>query len=378
MKKDIFEEEYDEDFYSEYDKYYDFEELEEQSKQEIIEEIKKIANDKIDKQKTYEQYINERKEEEIIPFLGPCVITYTQEEIEKTKKDLKKYIIENQKEILKNNMIYMTNDNIKEIEKIPEDGIIEIGFNESINKIMETRKYHILKNFGLVFMEAKDEKLIIHFPLIKEMKKALKNNELMKKQKEINEKAQIISGICELYGAIKTEKIFEIFEKIYGATNKDKFEKFLIMVSAIFEVAQTKKDDTVGKLQFIYENWIDEESAKKIIKENKTIKIYNKEEYLKYGEKDYLTTIKGYEKLKKQFDTDILDEEEVSELINNLIMPHIIEARINDKDINEIVRAIEMQLVNIIGEDGYTELGLDINMIKEAIKEIIEELPKWI
>ena len=378
MKKDIFEEEYDEDFYSECDKYYDFEELEEQSKQEIIEEIKKIASDKIDKQKTYEQYINERKEEEIIPFLGPCVITYTQEEIEKTKKDLKKYIIENQKEILKNNMIYMTNDNIKEIEKIPEDGIIEIGFNESINKIMETRKYHILKNFGLVFMEAKDEKLIIHFPLIKEMKKALKNNELMKKQKEINEKAQIISGICELYGAIKTEKIFEIFEKMYETTNKDKFEKFLIMVSAIFEVAQTKKDDTVGKLQFIYENWIDEESAKKIIKENKTIKIYNKEEYLKYGEKDYLTTIKGYEKLKKQFDTDILDEEEVSELINNLIMPHIIEARINDKDINEIVRAIEMQLVNIIGEDGYTELGLDINMIKEAIKEIIEELPKWI
>lgn len=378
MKKDIFEEEYDEDFYSECDKYYDFEELEEQSKQEIIEEIKKIANDKIDKQKTYEQYINERKEEEIIPFLGPCVITYTQEEIEKTKKDLKKYIIENQKEILKNNMIYMTNDNIKEIEKIPEDGIIEIGFNESINKIMETRKYHILKNFGLVFMEAKDEKLIIHFPLIKEMKKALKDNELMKKQKEINEKAQIISGICELYGAIKTEKIFEIFEKMYETTNKDKFEKFLIMVSAIFEVAQTKKDDTVGKLQFIYENWIDEESAKKIIKENKTIKIYNKEEYLKYGEKDYLTTIKGYEKLKKQFDTDILDEEEVSELINNLIMPHIIEARINDKDINEIVRAIEMQLVNIIGEDGYTELGLDINMIKEAIKEIIEELPKWI
>lgn len=378
MKKDIFEEEYDEDFYSECDKYYDFEELEEQSKQEIIEEIKKIANDKIDKQKTYEQYINERKEEEIIPFLGPCVITYTQEEIEKTKKDLKKYIIENQKEILKNNMTYMTNDNIKEIEKIPEDGIIEIGFNESINKIMETRKYHILKNFGLVFMEAKDEKLIIHFPLIKEMKKALKNNELMKKQKEINEKAQIISGICELYGAIKTEKIFEIFEKMYGTTNKDKFEKFLIMVSAIFEVAQTKKDNTVGKLQFIYENWIDEESAKKIIKENKTIKIYNKEEYLKYGEKDYLTTIKGYEKLKKQFDTDILDEEEVSELINNLIMPHIIEARINDKDINEIVRAIEMQLVNIIGEDGYTELGLDINMIKEAIKEIIEELPKWI
>lgn len=378
MKKDIFEEEYDEGFYSECDKYYDFEELEEQSKQEIIEEIKKIANDKIDKQKTYEQYINERKEEEIIPFLGPCVITYTQEEIEKTKKDLKKYIIENQKEILKNNMIYMTNDNIKEIEKIPEDGIIQIGFNESINKIMETRKYHILKNFGLVFMEAKDEKLIIHFPLIKEMKKALKNNELMKKQKEINEKAQIISGICELYGAIKTEKIFEIFEKMYGTTNKDKFEKFLIMVSAIFEVAQTKKDDTVGKLQFIYENWIDEESAKKIIKENKTIKIYNKEEYLKYGEKDYLTTIKGYEKLKKQFDTDILDEEEVSELINNLIMPHIIEARINDKDINEIVRAIEMQLVNIIGEDGYTELGLDINMIKEAIKEIIEELPKWI
>lgn len=378
MKKDIFEEEYDEDFYSECDKYYDFEELEEQSKQETIEEIKKIANDKIDKQKTYEQYINERKEEEIIPFLGPCVITYTQEEIEKTKKDLKKYIIENQKEILKNNMIYMTNDNIKEIEKIPEDGIIEIGFNESINKIMETRKYHILKNFGLVFMEAKDEKLIIHFPLIKEMKKALKDNELMKKQKEINEKAQIISGICELYGAIKTEKIFEIFEKMYETTNKDKFEKFLIMVSAIFEVAQTKKDDTVEKLQFIYENWIDEESAKKIIKENKTIKIYNKEEYLKYGEKDYLTTIKGYEKLKKQFDTDILDEEGVSELINNLIMPHIIEARINDKDINEIVRAIEMQLVNIIGEDGYTELGLDINMIKEAIKEIIEELPKWI
>ena len=367
------------DDYEDFNEYEDFEEYELQQKEAIIEEIKEIANDKVEENKTYEQYVQEKKNEnELLTFLGPQIITKTPSEINQIKKDLKKYIIENKEEILRKNMIYMPEDVIKEIKNTPQNGIIEIDFEEDISEILKIIKYELLKNFGMAFIGMQENKVIIHIPLIKEMKQLLQDKEIMDKQKIINEKIHIILGICELHGAIKTKQVYNLMEEFYGKTDNEQFEKFLIMVCELFGVGRIKIDKKTGSLQFIYENCLDEEMAKEIIKANKEIKTYTKEEYLKYGTEDYLTNTKGYKKLKEEFDSDIFDEDDLAELLHNLVIPYTIEARMGNKNTDEIIKEMERQLVDILGEEGLIELGLDAKEIAKSLQDIAEELPKWI
>ena len=82
------------DDYEDFNEYEDFEEYELQQKEAIIEEIKEIANDKVEENKTYEQYVQEKKNEnELLTFLGPQIITKTPSEINQIKKDLKKMVV---------------------------------------------------------------------------------------------------------------------------------------------------------------------------------------------------------------------------------------------------------------------------------------------
>ena len=53
-------------------------------------------------------------------------------------------------------------------------------------------------------------------------------------------------------------------EEFYGKTDIERFTKFLIMVCEIFGVGRIKIDEKTGTLQFIYENWLDEEMAKRL------------------------------------------------------------------------------------------------------------------
>ena len=377
----------DDEYYSDYDyedfddldDYENFEEYELQQRETIIEEIKEIANDKVEQNKTYEQYVQEkRNEDELLPFLGPQIITKTSEEINQIKKDLKKYIIENQEEILRENMIYMPDSVIQEIKNAPKNGIIEIDFEEDISEVLKIIKYELLKNFGMVFIGMQENKVVIHIPLIKEMKQALQDKEIMDKQKRTNEKTHIILGICELHGAIKTKQVYNLMEEFYGKTDKEQFARFLIIVCGIYGVGGIKIDKKTGSLQYIYQNWLDEEMAKKIIKSNKEVKTYTKEEYLKYGTDDYLVNTKGYKKLKEEFDSDIFDEDDLTELLHNLIIPYTIEARMGNKNMDDIMKEMERQLVDILGEEGLIELGLDTKEIAKSLQEITEELPKWI
>ena len=95
-----FEEEY-EDY--DFEDFEDFEENELEERQALIEEINEFANDNVEENKTYEEYVKEKNEEELFTFLGPQIITKTPEEIDEIKKNIKKYILENQREIVKEN-----------------------------------------------------------------------------------------------------------------------------------------------------------------------------------------------------------------------------------------------------------------------------------
>ena len=370
-----FEEEY-EDY--DFEDFEDFEENELEERQALIEEINEFANDNVEENKTYEEYVKEKNEEELFTFLGPQIITKTPEEIDEIKKNIKKYILENQREIVKENMIYMPDSVINEIQNTPQNGIIEIDLEEDIQEILKIAKYDLLRKFGMTFMSLKGNKVIIHIPLIREMKKCIEDKELMKKQSIMNEKVHLILGICEVHGAIKTKIIYHLMEEFYGKTNKEEFAKFILMVGAILGVCAVKINKKTSSIQFIYQNWLDEEMAKEIIKANKEVKTHTKEEYLRYGTENYLINTKGYKKLKEQFDSDIFDEDDLAELLHNLIIPYTIEARMGNKNLDEIMQMMIRQLVDVLGEEGLIELGLDTKEIEKALEEIVEELPKWI
>ena len=127
-----FEEEY-EDY--DFEDFEDFEENELEERQALIEEINEFANDNVEENKTYEEYVKEKNEEELFTFLGPQIITKTPEEIDEIKKNIKKYILENQREIVKENMIYMPDSVINEIQNTAQNGIIEIDLEEDIQEI---------------------------------------------------------------------------------------------------------------------------------------------------------------------------------------------------------------------------------------------------
>ena len=57
---------------------------------------------------------------------------------------------------------------------------------------------------------------------------------------------------------------------------------------------------------------------------------------------------------------------------------YTIEARMGNKNMDEIMKEMERQLVDILGEEGLIELGLDTKEIAKSLQEITEELPKWI
>ena len=370
-----FEEEY-EDY--DFEDFEDFEENELEERQALIEEINEFANDNVEENKTYEEYVKEKNEEELFTFLGPQIITKTPEEIEEIKKNIKKYILENQREIVKENMIYMPDSVINEIQNTAQNGIIEIDLEEDIQEILKIAKYDLLRKFGMAFMSLKGNKVLIHIPLIREMKKCIEDKELMKKQSIMNEKVHLILGICEVHGAIKTKIIYHLMEEFYGKTNKEEFAKFILMVGAILGVCAVKINKKTRSIQFIYQNWLDEEMAKEIIKANKEVKTHTKEEYLRYGTENYLINTKGYKKLKEQFDDDIFDEDDLFELLNNLVIPYTVEARMGNKNLDKIMQMMIRQLVDVLGEEGLIELGLDTKEIEKALEEIGEELPKWI
>lgn len=327
------------------------------------------------KNKTFEEYIMDTKGEERMKFLFPQLIMDTEKETKIKQEDVKKYILENYDTILKENIKYMPKYVIECIRKAPVNGFIEINLDDSnIQDLMEIHRYFIFRISGMAFFEYQNGKLLISIPNIKKMKEYIKDKNVMEKNKDINEKMNIISGMCEMYGAIKTRKIYHILEKFYEGITKEELAKYLLMFCGFFGIAKIKIEKTTGSLQFIYNNLIDEKSAKKIVKENKDIKEYSKEEYIKYSTLEYLKSTKGYKKLEKEFNSNMFFGENLFGIIGDMLIPYILERRLDEEKADEILNMI-IQQIEQMNKNGLS--NINIGIIKKGFKELDSELPKW-
>ena len=355
--------------------YYEDEAIEEERRL-LIKELKEIANDRVEKNKKFEEYISNKNEMELYVLIGLQAVFMKQEEIQSIQKNTKKYVIENLNNIIRENMVYMSENIIRIINKMPASGFKEIYIEEcNAKELIEIRDYYFLKQLGMAFLESKDTKIKIHMPMIKEMKKCITDNEIIKRNKKFNEKTNIIIGICELHGAIKARKVHHIMEEFYGENDKEKFARFMLLVCEVLGKSGIKIDNKTGSMQFIYHNCIDEKTAKDIIKSNKEDITYTKEEYLKYGTEDFLKNLKGYKKLEKQFCSQIFYGDELFEVLDNILMPYSMKKRLGEEEAENIVNKFVMELENFKKDIPF--LNINLNKVKEGFEEIGRELPKW-
>lgn len=346
-------------------------------RQILIREIKRCAKDEVEKNKTTEEYFSEKTKQELTSYLGPQAIFYTIEEMKESQKNIKKYMLKNYKEIMKNNLIYMPQRVVDEIGKIPFHGIIEKNLEKcTTEQLYEVQGYILLKQLGMAFISHKNNKLTIHVPLIKTLNEFLGDNEVIEKRKEFEEKVNVVKGICELHGALKVKKVFHIMNEFFGEMNRNDFAKFLLLVVRISSKVDIKINYANGNLQFIYNNYISEEMAKEIIKENKEIIKYSKDEYLKYSSIQFLRDTKGYKRIENQLYSKVFMEDVFYEMIDAIIMPYTIEVRIGGKHANEIVDMI-IEQVKQIGEKMGDKNIIDIDEMKKGFNEIAKEFPKW-
>ena len=361
---------YEDDFEDEYEKVLNDE------REEVIEIINEMANDKVKKNKTFEQYLDEKNDMECNAFLVPQIFMKTAEEMEKTQENTKKYILENYDTILKENIKYLPENIIKLIKDMLETGWKEIDLEEfkTANELLKMQEYFMLKQFGMAFIESKNEKLIIAVPKIKKMKEYLKDKELMKENQKINEMMNIIKGMCEVYGAIKTRKIHHILEEFYGKIDKNELAKYLLMFCTGFGIAGLKMDKSTGSLQYIYNNMIEEKIAEKIIKENKELKIYTKEEYINYSSPDFLRNTRGYKLLEKEFYSGTELENQIVEMLQEILIPYTIQRRLGTSIADEMLKMMTEQVEEI---NMIMDTGINVKNIKKAFKQLDEELPRW-
>ena len=366
-----FEEEnyYDEEDIEEYD------EILEEERKKLIEDIKEMSKDKVKKNKTFEEYLLDTKDEERIRFLFPQIFMDLEKEIKINQEDIKKYILENYDTILKENIKYMPKYVIECIKKTPVNDLIEINLDDkNEQELIDIHRYFFLKLSGMAFMECKNNKLVISIPYIKKIKEYIKDKSIMEKNKDINEKMNIISGMCEVYGAIKAKKVYHILEKCYEGITKEQLTNYLLMFCTFFGIANIKIEKSTGSLQFIYNNLIDEESAKKIVKGNKDINEYTKDEYIKYSSLEYLKKTKGYKKLEKEFNSNMFFGEDLFGMLGEMLIPYALERRLDGEKADEILNILIQQIeqMNMMGLST-----VNIETVEKGFEELDAELPKW-
>ena len=369
------QEQEDDDYDDELEDIFDFDDyLNEQEenilleeKKEIIQEIKEFATSKVAKNKRFEEYITDNNEE-MIMFLGQRIILKADEN-DNIRKDINGYILNHYKEILSDNMKYMTDDMINVLKKFPNSDLLELDLKkQTLEGLFDIVKIFPLTLYKIAFMECKKDKLLIAIPLIKEIKENLKNKEIMKINKNFNEKKDIIIGMCEVYGAIEGKKLWDIMKKIDEKIDKEELVKILLIMSNILSLIKIKIDHKISKVKFIYKDVLDEKDAKEIIKAQKELNIYKKEQYIKFGTGEFLNETKGYKKIKKEIDSIWFLDDVTLKMLKDIIQLYIFKIQTNSNG-EEILEKLLYHFKEI--------KDININNIKKGFEELKEELPKW-
>ena len=139
-------------------------------------------------------------------------------------------------------------------------------------------------------------------------------------------------------------------------------------MSNILSLIKIKIDHKISKVKFIYKDVLDEKDAKEIIKAQKELNIYKKEQYIKFGTGEFLNETKGYKKIKKEIDSIWFLDDVTLKMLKDIIQLYIFKIQTNSNG-EEILEKLLYHFKEI--------KDININNIKKGFEELKEELPKW-
>lgn len=177
--------------------------------------------------------------------------------------------------------------------------------------------------------------------------------------------------MCEIYGAIKIEKAYEIMKGIYNQLEEKEFKGLIILLCGIFQKMALYADENKNMINFIYHTYLDLKDAKKIVKNNENnMKIYSKEEYLNVGEKDWYKKLKSYKKICECWNDITCGDEDLAKVINETIEVYYIGKRVGDKEIESLIDELLFSIRLMTDKKN-------IENIKKGFKEFSKEIPIW-
>ena len=173
---------------------------------------------------------------------------------------------------MKNNLIILPEKIIKALCKKGQTDWIEVKI-EKEECLEQLEVYMFLLQIGIAFAQYQNKKVIFHIPEIKKIKQLLKQEEIINKNQDFNEKFDCLLGMCEVYGAIKTKDLYHIFEKMFKMTEAE-FATILLIAKAQFTKIEIGIEEKTGNIQMVYHEELEEKQAEEIIKSQKELKEY--------------------------------------------------------------------------------------------------------
>lgn len=328
--------------------------------------------DKINKEKDFEDYLREKKKDELLDMLklyGYATkrtryfkIIYAS--IHKMKKE----------EIIKELVRVIDDVRYEIIRKLDEeqlDDLIHIAENEGevIEKVNERYLYFkdidILRKLGFIYCKKEKNELKIHMPKkIQEIFKEI--YDIDNKYYEIyQEIVDYTNGIVKKFGLISIDGAYEVIKLDMLVTYNEFIN--IILFYEMLGITKFKYDDEIN---CIYENNLDEEDIKELFEREELYNDFTKKSYIELGTNEFLYNMREYkelkEYLKEEFDLDLNDNYYVREKIIEI---YIAKSQIDENKGKEILR----ENVNEIFEINY----MDKVKIMDMVEKIKDKMPVW-
>ncbi len=371
----------------EYDEIFDDNNMKLDFLKDAFEELSHEFKDKVNKDKTYEQYLNGKKEADYVCYLTMYCIAQGKEKTKDIDKNKNKkgYILKNKEDVIKQIITNLKIEPFKVLRKFVKVGYKSLNLYHDVDELYEDfESYLILARLGLVFVEVKGENLLIHIPNdnIDLIKGYLNDDSIRKENIKINKLYAFFIGAVEIYGAIKMEELFKIYSEFF---DKDQ-EKFVIymQLTNMFEFKLLFFETSGKKHTMIVANSVlKENEALKIINANPLLDYarYPLKKFEKFSKKDYISHTNTYKKMNEElmekFDVTIDMIAEFEELIRYYILSKRIKSKGGDKLLGAFKTDINNLIYDIDNSNEYEISKEFISIILDSIEKIYNELPNW-
>lgn len=336
-----------------------------------------LFTDEINKEYDYKKYLESLNKDKLMPiFANMSMITEDEEAIDfclnksqKSKTDMIEYISDNQKWIIESIIGNMNSETFESIYNLvhvlDKDGYYK--FNYKTITPFNIEVLMILSNIKLAFIRTTNDITEIHIPkdILKVIKKAIKNEEVISKMYQTDQLLKRIQGLISIYGVFKLNdiSILDSYFKEYSYYEIDSICWRLKTLDPLYEIT-SYEDELV-----LYSSEIDdEEEAIKILNNPLKYKKYDDETLEKIYNQEFIETVAPYREIKKLFKKLKMSNEEINYIKEFLFDDYVI---ISQLDSN---KAKNCFLSNLKGFSNDEELN---HLLLNYAVKIANKFPRW-